>query len=127
MPDKSYVTMEQHLCEVCGQPYDTGAILMDKRLRDKFDKNTITALSGMCEEHQKLHDDGFVAFVEITSNSASRDGRVKQEDAFRTGRLMHIRKEAAVDGLGIEIPDGMPFVFVDEDFIDHVQGMVPSS
>lgn len=43
MNDKSHVSLEQHLCLVCSVTYDTGSILLDKRLRASM-------------EHQ--HDDG---------------------------------------------------------------------
>ena len=33
MNDKSHVSLEQHVCLVCGTAFDTGAILLDKRLR----------------------------------------------------------------------------------------------
>ncbi|MBA0457816.1 hypothetical protein D7Y57_17025 [Stenotrophomonas maltophilia] len=33
MSDKSHVSLEQHVCLVCGARFDTGAILLDKRLR----------------------------------------------------------------------------------------------
>ena len=31
--EKSYVTMEQKQCPVCGKIEDTGSLLLDKRLR----------------------------------------------------------------------------------------------
>jgi len=33
MNDKSHVSMEQHVCLVCGVTFDPDAILLDKRLR----------------------------------------------------------------------------------------------
>src|SRR5688572_18010390 len=33
MSDKSHVSMERRICLVCAAPYETGAILLDKRLR----------------------------------------------------------------------------------------------
>ena len=63
MNDKSHVSLEQHVCLVCGTAFDTGAILLDKRLRASMERHTATGW-GLCPEHQKLADDGFVALVE---------------------------------------------------------------
>lgn len=54
MNDKSHVSLEQHVCLVCGTVFDTGAILLDKRLRTSMKLHTAT----LCPEHQKLFDDG---------------------------------------------------------------------
>lgn len=32
MSDKSHVSLEQHVCLVCGVAFDTGTILLDRRL-----------------------------------------------------------------------------------------------
>lgn len=60
MNDKSHVSLEQHVCLVCGAAFDTGAILLDRRLRASMKHHTATGW-GLCPEHQKLSDDGFVA------------------------------------------------------------------
>ncbi len=61
MNDKSHVSMKQHVCLVCGLAFDSGAILLDKRLRASMERHTTTGWS-LCVEHQKLADDGFVAY-----------------------------------------------------------------
>lgn len=63
MSDKSHVSLEQHVCLVCDTAFDTGAILLEKRLRQSMERYTATGW-GLCPEHQKLSDDGFVALVE---------------------------------------------------------------
>ena len=62
MNDKSHVSLEQHVCLVCGKAFDTGTILLDKRLRASMEHHTKTGW-GLCPEHQKLADDGFVALA----------------------------------------------------------------
>lgn len=42
MNDKSHVSLEQHVCLVCGTAFDTGAILLDKRLRASMERHTAT-------------------------------------------------------------------------------------
>jgi hypothetical protein len=65
MNHKSHVSMEQYVCLVCGVAFDTGAILLDKRLRASMKRYTATRL-GLCTEHQKLADEGFVALVKCS-------------------------------------------------------------
>ena len=53
MSEKSHVSKERHLCLVCGTEYDTGTILLDRRLRACLDRHTITDW-GLCAQHQQL-------------------------------------------------------------------------
>ena len=68
MNDKSHVSLERHVCLVCGTAFDTGSILLDKRLRASMERYTTTGWD-LCAEHQKLSDDGFVALVECDPES----------------------------------------------------------
>ena len=99
MNDKSHVSLEQHVCLVCGAAFDTGAILLDKRLRASMERHTATGW-GLCPEHQKLSDDGFVALVECDpqrSRAAAGAARMKPDQAHRTGRLAHLKREVFAD------------------------------
>lgn len=123
--DKSYVTMEQHQCLVCGKLFDTGAILLDQRLRDKFDKHTVTGVS-LCPEHAKMHKDGYLALVEVAEKQEVKD-RMKLEDAVRTGRIVHIRRYVAKQLFNVPLVDSkgeyFPMMFVDKEVVDHLEAM----
>lgn len=121
---KSHVSMEQHICKVCGHTYDTGNILLDKRLRESMETHTVTG-AGLCPDHQKLYDEGFVALVGVDESKSrvGAGGTIKPEDAYRTGEVAHIRREAAWV-LNIPIPDGIPLVFCDPAVISQLQAMV---
>jgi hypothetical protein len=96
MNDKSHISLEQRLCQVCGATFDTGSILLDKRLRASMERHTTTGW-GLCPEHQKLFDDGYVAIIEIDpqkTNLSTAQTRVKLQQMWRTGRVAHIRREA---------------------------------
>ncbi|MFM5701041.1 ATPase [Aeromonas dhakensis] len=126
MNDKSHVSLEQHVCLVCGVAYDTGAILLDKRLRASLEHHTATGW-GLCPEHQKLSDDGFVALVECDpqrSGSPAVDGRVKPEQAYRTGRLAHLKREVFTQVFNAPIAADLPCVFVEPGVIEQLQAMV---
>jgi hypothetical protein len=86
--------MEQRVCAVCGKPYDTGAILLDRRLRNSMERYTKTGW-GMCPAHKELKDKGFIALVEVDIKKSEVMGSViKPSGAYRLGRIAHIKKEA---------------------------------
>ncbi len=76
---KSHVSMEQHQCPVCFTVFDTGSILLDKRLRDSMERHTVTGHS-LCTECEQKKADGYVALVEA-------DERTKQP----LGRTLHVK------------------------------------
>ena len=78
--DKSYVTMEQHQCHVCGKIFDTGALLLDTYLRNRFDRNTVTG-SSLCPDCNKQIDDGFTILIVV------KDGETGS-NPYRTGELL---------------------------------------
>lgn len=47
MSEKSYVSMEQNVCAVCGKTFDTGSILLDRRMQDSMERHTVTDW-GLC-------------------------------------------------------------------------------
>ena len=126
MNDKSHVSMEQHVCLVCGLAFDTGAILLDKRLRASMERHTTTGW-GLCAEHQKLADDGFVALVECDpqrSGTPAGAARMKPEQAYRTGRLAHVRRTVFAQVFNVSIEDKQACVFVEPGVIDQLQSLV---
>jgi len=108
--DKSYVTMEQKQCVVCGELYDTGALLLDKRLRKVFDTCTVTS-PGLCPEHQRLADDGYIALIETTDDTGE----------YRTGNIAHVRKDAFNELFSVTLDkDASPIVFVEDGIINKL-------
>lgn len=123
MNDKSHVSLEQHVCLVCGVRFDTGTLLLDRRLRASMERHTATGW-GLCPEHQKLSDDGFVALIECDpqrSGSPAGGGRVKPEQAYRTGRLAHLKREAFAQVFNVPIAADQPCVFVEPGVIEQLQ------
>lgn len=87
------VSMEQHQCFVCGCHYDTGNILMAKRLSTKLKDRTITGV-GLCPEHQKMKDDGYIALIEATDSQGTQ----------RTGNVAHIRESVWEQVFDVPVP-----------------------
>jgi len=126
MNDKSHVSLERHVCLVCGVTYDTGNLLLDKRLRASMERYTTTGW-GLCAEHQKLSDNGFVALVECDpqrSGSPAGGGRLKPEQAYRTGKLAHLKRHVFAEMFNVPIEANQPCVFVEPGVIEQLASMV---
>lgn len=108
---KSHVSMEQHQCLVCGKNYDTGAVLLDKRLRPSLEQYTVTG-NGLCPEHKKLFDDGYVALVEV---SADRK--------HRTGNLAHVSRRVWNDVFDTSFDERAPMAYVEVGVIEKLAAM----
>lgn len=61
---KSHVAKEMYFYPVCGQTNAVG-ILLDRRLKDSLEPETVTDCS-LCPEHAKLDQDGYIALVVTT-------------------------------------------------------------
>jgi hypothetical protein len=126
MNDKSHVSLEQHVCLVCGVTFDTGSILLDKRLRASLKHYTTTGW-GLCAEHQRLFNDGFVALVECDpqrSGMPSGADRLKPEQAYRTGRVAYLKRDVFAAVFNVTIEADQACVFVDHDVIERLQTML---
>lgn len=122
---KSYVSMEQKVCVVCGMTYDTNALLMDRRLKDSMEQHTITGY-GACPEHQKLADDGFIALIGANELTASKSLNLSEVD--RTGELVFFKKEIFEKMFNTTLnPSRFPMVFVEPEIITKLKNIVTKS
>ena len=97
MSEKSHVSLEAKVCIVCLTQFETGSIMMDKRLRNIFDKVTVVGL-GLCEKCQAQADKGFIAMIEIDpskSGKPNHNDHVDPNEAFRTGNSAWLRRTLA--------------------------------
>lgn len=112
MSDKSYVSMAQHQCVVCGELYDTGEILLDKRLRASMDRYTVTG-TGLCPVHRKMRDDGYVMLI------------VANENHERTGALVQVRASVWPTLFNIPAPNG-GVAYISPDTLQILQSRMAS-
>lgn len=119
----NYVRMGKHQCIICGELFDSGEILLNTRLHAIPESETCTGF-GLCPEHKKLHEDGYVALVEITNHNTGQE--LAFETANRTGRLVHLRREACSQIFNQPAHDG-PLVFVDQQVFDKLMTMAKSN
>jgi hypothetical protein len=123
---KSYVSMEQKKCLVCCKDFGNGTILLDRRLREKFETYTLTGWD-LCPEHQKLFNDGFIALVGVDKAKSKilSNGNLNPEDAYRTGEIAHLRFEAfdRIMNVSGKDPEGkrFPVLFCEPDVIRKLE------
>jgi hypothetical protein len=125
MSEKSHVSIEQHVCLVCGSEYDTGALLLDRRLRASLNPHTTTAW-GLCPMHQQLFDDGFVALLECDVEKSGRPSsgdRLKPEQAYRTGRIAHVKREVFARLFKSPIDARLPAVFIEPGLLEKLEAL----
>jgi hypothetical protein len=108
---KSYVGLEQHICKVCGKPFDTGALLFDKRLRDTLKRKNLTGW-GWCPEDAEKKRNGYIALVGVLPGTGPKyDDTMQNEEADRSGRLVHLKAEAFAGIFNCPVPpEGLCFV-----------------
>jgi hypothetical protein len=123
-PNKSYVSMENKVCPACGKQHnhDCG-ILIDKRLKDSMSRTTVTSF-GLCEEHAKLCEQGYIHLVAIDESKSeiSADGTIKPQDAYRTGEIIHMKREVFHNFFG-DSPI-QEVVFVDKNIINFLENVL---
>ena len=125
MSDRSHVSMEQRVCLVCAKPFDTGALLLDMRLRPSMEPHTITGWD-LCPEHRRLHEQGYVALVECDpqqSGNPAGGEKALPGYVYRTGRLAHLKREVFVELFNVALEPNLPCVFVDPAVIEMLQKM----
>ena len=118
-----FVAMAKHVCPVCGymHEYDT-AILIHRKLQAIPEDERVAGVS-LCEEHDKLAKDGYVALVAIDGAKSvpSADGTVRPENAFRTGKMAHLKRAQCAEIFNVPIPDHHDFIYCDEDVITMLE------
>lgn len=117
---KSYVTLEQRVCPACGKTFDTGALLLDKRLRNRFDMHTVTGFE-LCPDDQAKVEEGYRILVGVDQ---SKSRSMKPEDVHRTGEIAYLRAEVA-DEI-IPASKGHPVVWVESAVINHLKQLAPA-
>lgn len=126
MSTLSHVTVVQALCPVCGCLHETNELMLHMELKSVFKPATYTGTHQLCQEHQKLYDEGYIALVEIDPTlSALKNNTLKQEDAYRTGKMAHLRISKFEQIFNSPLPKNeagatLPMVFVEPGIIDGV-------
>ena len=120
--EKSFVTLEQNVCPICTKVFETGNLLMDTRIRngklmETFDNYTVTGYS-ICEECQKMIDEGRVALVEI-NEPYDVDGMMP-DNVDRTGKIGWMKRDI-VQQLIPEFPEDKFMCYVENGFFKEME------
>ena len=120
--EKSFVTLEQNVCPICTKVFETGNLLMDTRIRngklmETFDKYTVSGYS-ICEECQKMIDDGRVALVEI--NEPSDPNNLTLDNVDRTGKIGWMKRDIVQQFIP-EFPEDKFMCYVENGFFKEME------
>jgi len=122
MSSNDFVAMATHICPVCGieHEHDT-EILIHKHLR-AIPKDKRCTGYGLCEEHDKLHKDGYIALI-VVDNPESEQDTMKPEDADRTGDIAHMRYTAFNEIFSLNLDTNTPFAFLSKEAFNCVKSI----
>lgn len=117
--DNNFVAMAEHICPVCGIKHTHNTeILLDKRMREIPENKRVTGY-GLCEEHQKLFDDDFIALIPV-NNAPTKDSKatLNFNDADRIGGFIHLRKHVFNSIFNTQISAEDELIFIDKEVCD---------
>ena len=76
---------------------------------------------------EKQRKGGYIALVEADPEKSTVSGEVmKPEDAYRTGTILHMKREVARKVFNTDIPDTLPMVFIDPEAVAKIKAMMPT-
>lgn len=84
-------------CYVCLEEYMDGGVIRSPNLERDLPAYQFTG-GGMCPEHAKMHNAGFIALVEIDMDKSRipPSGEVANEEGiYRTGKMVHMDRGIA--------------------------------
>lgn len=89
MSEKSYVSLGKHICPICAAKHDSNEILLDKRLKNSMEKETITGWKSCPDCVDKLEKD-YTALVIIDETKSEEP--YEPSSVYRTGDILWIKK-----------------------------------
>lgn len=121
---KSHVSMETKQCLVCAKEFNVG-VLLDRRLRDSLEPKTLTGY-GLCDEHQKLFEDGYIALIGIdeSKSTVETNGNILPHNAYRTGNVIHVKHKVLDGFFNVSINPKLPIIFVEDEVINKLKECV---
>lgn len=118
------VAVEQQICEICGHNVETGAILLDRRLRGKFENMHVTTGIGRCAGCKTLVAEDRVALVTILDQG--QGDMITNENAVRTGSLIWMKRHIFNDIFSVDQDtDKFDFMFIDKEIENKIRDMLP--
>ena len=98
----SYVAVAKYQCPVCLEMHHHGApLLFDKGMKPIKEEHLFLGHE-LCETHATLEDDGYIFLVAIEEPTSE----VTLDKVIRTGDIVTVRKEVAMDIFGSDFKVG---------------------
>jgi hypothetical protein len=117
---EDFAVLGEAVCEVCGIVHShTNTILLSKTLRSIPKDKRIVGYE-LCEPCSKLNEDGYLALAVVHECSTRGKDKLKQEDADRTGDIMHIRRTMFHEMFDTNIPDTLAMVFISVELFNEL-------
>ena len=118
MSEKSFVTIVDKICIVTGKQFHANELMMDLRLKDSFDKHTLTGY-GISPEVQEKLDDNYIALIGFDASLTTPNPELAS-DFYRTGDVAYLKSNVFEDIFTVELPKDK-FTFVEKEVIDYLQ------
>jgi len=100
--------------------YNTDVVLLHKQLKSVLEHHTLTG-NGLCPEHQQLFDDGYIALIECdVSKSEVHGSKIDPSEAYRTGNIVHVKRDIADKLFSVSFPSNIPIAFVEQGVIEKL-------
>lgn len=126
---KYEAVIEDKICVVCGKVEPTNSILMDPQGNPIFNESHLITGYHLCEEHQKLYDEGYIALVVINSEKSTvleegdEVGVVDPYDIHRTGTIIHVTRKLAEKLLPEAYDNKHPMIFISGEIADYLNDL----
>ncbi len=118
---KSYVSLEAFIDPITGEKHNYGGgILLDRRVKDTLEHETITGYA-YSEDTQSKIDDGYIALVECEDQKDNIQ-TLKVHEPLRTGTIVWMRK-SVVDKV-FNVPITTDMVFIPKEVTKMLQDMI---
>ncbi len=108
---------------MCGTKHESNEILIHKKLKDIPEDKRITGYE-LCPEHQKLHEDGYIALVVAKRYSTDGRTRMKLGEGDRTGEIVHMKR--AVFSKLFDVDEevaSLEMIYIDEEVLGKIKAM----
>lgn len=94
MSEKSHVALEYKICRVTGKKYATDSSLLDKRMRNTLERETVTGW-GISPKVQEKLDDDYCAFIGINYSDNQILSEEESNNPERTGEIIYLKEHVA--------------------------------
>jgi hypothetical protein len=129
MSEKSHVGMGHSICPVCGIKHDEVVLLSTRiifgKLQESLERDNFMGFA-LCPEHEAMREE-YLALVEIKATPHGSTVKAEEVHNHRTGAIAHVHRSAVKAVLGIDLPDGVPFTYVEEGVIAGLQAMTEAT